>query len=233
MNKSEVFNLLKENQNERGIENWQEMEAHKCQLKSFGMGLTVLRKLAKQVGKDHDLAMQLWDSDYYDMKVMAVLIDDPKLITREQMELQVEDIDYGMMVHVYSACGAPVAKTAFIDELANDWLKTADPVKRRCAYGFVYELSKSNKKSAPDDDYFLNYIRYIDKTFKSEDQSVHLSMGAALLGIGKRNLKLNQAAIKVAKAIGPIAVETGKTQCDPMDITKHLTSDYLAKKFTS
>ncbi len=232
MNKSDVLQLLQENQNERGIKNWNEMEAE-SPYKSFGIGLTVLRKLAKQIGKDHDLAQQLWDSDYYDMKVIAVLIDDPKQITREQMEAQVKDVDFGMLVHVYSACGAPVAKTAFIDEVADEWVKSDDPVKRRCAYGLVYELSKSYKKSAPDDQYFHNYIKHIDKTFAKEDKSVHLSMGAALMGIGKRNLGLNKASIKVANQMGPIPVESGKTKCDPMDISKHLTSDYLAKKFAS
>ncbi len=230
MKKSDVLKLLKENQNKRGIENWIEMEAD-CQYKSFGIGLTMLRKLAKQVGKDHELASQLWNSEYYDMKVLGILIDDPKLITREQMKEQVADMDFGMMVHVFSACGAPVAKTVFIDEVADDWVKSKDSVKRRCAYGFVYELSKSNKKSAPDEGYFLRYINHIDKTYTKEDKSVHLSMGAALMGIGKRNLTLNQAALKVTKAMGPIPVESGKTQCEPMDISKHLTSDYLVKKF--
>ncbi len=229
MNQSEVLKLLQENQNERGIQNWHEMESG-SPYKSFGIGLTVLRKLAKQIGKDHDLAQQLWDSDYYDMKVISVLIDDPKQISREQMEAQVEDVDFGMMVHVYSACGAPVAKTAFIDEVADDWVKSPDSVRRRCAYGFVYELSKSKKKSAPDEAYFHGYIDHIEKTFKSEDKSVHLSMGAALMGIGKRTLGLNKAALKVAKFMGPIPVESGKTQCDPMDISKHLTSDYVVKK---
>ncbi|KAA3648963.1 MAG: hypothetical protein DWP95_02475 [Proteobacteria bacterium] len=230
MNKADVFKLLEENQNPRGIQNWQEMEA-KSTYKSLGIGLTVLRKLAKQVGKNHDLAMELWDSDYYDMKVLAVLIDDPKLITRAQMEAQVEDIDFGMLVHVFSACGAPVAKTTIIDQVADDWVKSPDPVRRRCAYGFVYELSKSTKKSAPGNDYFLNYIHHIDQTFASEDKSVHLAMAGALMGIGKRNLTLNQAALKIAEKIGPVPVESGKTQCDPMDVTKHLTSDYLKKKF--
>ncbi len=229
MNKSDVLQLLKENQNERGIENWQEMEADSL-YKSFGIGLTVLRKLAKQVGKDHELAQKLWDSEYYDMKVMAVLIDDPKMITKEQMETQVKDVDFGMMVHVYSACGAPVAKTSFINEVADDWVKSSDSVRRRCAYGFIYELSKSKKKTAPSDDYFHGYIDHIEKTFKTEDKSVHLSMGAALMGIGKKSLALNKAAIKVAQFMGPIPVESGKSQCDPMDITKHLTSDYLVKK---
>jgi hypothetical protein len=76
MTKSDVLKLLADNQNPRGIQNWQDLEPGSA-YKSFGIGLTVLRTLARQVGKDHDLARELWDSDYYDMKVLAVLIDDP------------------------------------------------------------------------------------------------------------------------------------------------------------
>jgi hypothetical protein len=92
------------------------------------------------------------------------------LISREQIEAQVEAVDFGMMVHVFSACGAPVAKTAFIDQVADDWVISRDSVRRRCAYGFVNELSKSTKKSAPNDDYFLKYIDHIDQTFTGEDK---------------------------------------------------------------
>ena len=66
MNKPEVLCLLKENENEKGIKNWNEMEFDKCQYESFGIGLTVLRKLAKQIGKDHVLAQELWNSNIYD-----------------------------------------------------------------------------------------------------------------------------------------------------------------------
>jgi hypothetical protein len=52
----------------------------------------------------------------------------------------------------------------------------------------------------------------------------------ALLGIGKRNKKLNAAAIKVATAIGPIHFSDGDKKCEPMDVLKHLTSDYLRDK---
>ena len=52
-------------------------------------------------------------------------------------------------------------------------------------------------------------------------------MASALMGIGKRNKQLNAAALKVAKGIGPI--RPGDT-CDPMDVAKHLTSDWLKGK---
>ena len=54
--------------------------------------------------------------------------------------------------------------------------------------------------------------------------TVRAAMGGALIGIGKRNKKLNKAAIKVAKGIGPI--DYGETSCEPLDVLKHLTSDY-------
>ncbi len=58
------------------------------------------------------------------------------------------------------------------------------------------------------------------------------SMNGALFGIGKRNRKLNQAAIKAVKAIGPTDVDYGPdNSCEPLDVMKHLTSDYLRKKF--
>ena len=55
-------------------------------------------------------------------------------------------------------------------------------------------------------------------------------MGGALLGIGKRNAKLNAAALKVAKKIGPIQFESNSGQCEPFDVVKHLTSNYLKNK---
>ena len=67
MTKTQVVALLKENQNERGVANWKKLGNKTGQLKSFGIGLTQLRKLAKQVGRDHKLAQQLWKSNVYDV----------------------------------------------------------------------------------------------------------------------------------------------------------------------
>ena len=92
MTKTQVLALLKENRNERGIAHWKKREAKTSKLKSFGIGLTQLRKLAKQVGRDHKLAQQLWKSDIYDAKIIGLLIDDPKQVSREQAEEQVEGL---------------------------------------------------------------------------------------------------------------------------------------------
>lgn len=228
MTKSEVMKLLKANQNQRGIENWEKM-AKDSGLKSFGMGLTVLRKLAKQVGKDHDLAMVLWQTDVYDAKVIGLLIDDPKQMSREQIEQQVEDLAGGHLAHVFSSCGANLAKATFSRELADDWMESEDPVRKRCAYGLQYEFSKSKTKSAPDDVYFKNVIKRIDQEFGRQDIDTQMAMGAAIMSIGMRSKPLHGPALKVAKKICPIDFDpTGK--CDPFDAVKHLTSDRVKQK---
>lgn len=153
MNLSQVEALLQENKDERGISYWKKNV--KSDLKTYGIGLTKLRKLAKQIGRNHALALELWFSDNHDIKTIALLIDDPKKITREQVEAQVEDVNHGYLAHVFSSCGA---------------------------------------------------------------------------SLGKRNLKLNKVALKVAKKIGLIYFNDDGN-CEPFDVVRHLTSDYLKKKF--
>ena len=228
MNKAEVIRLLKANKNDRGIGHWNRLYSN-SRLKSFGIGLTVLRKLAKQIGRDRHLSMKLWDSEVYDARVISMLIDDPKQITREQAEQQVEQMGEGQLMHVFSSCGASLAKVPYSLELADDWISTKDEKRKQCGYGLLYEISKSKKKTAPDDNFFLGHINLIDKTYKKQSIDVLMSMAGALLGIGKRNKKLNKAALKVAKAIGPIDFSADGS-CDPFDVVKHLESEWLRKK---
>ena len=230
MTKTEVLALLKANTNERGLANWNKLGADTGGLKSYGIGLTELRKLAKKIGKDHKLALQLWGTKNHDAKVVGLLIDEPKLITREQAETQVEDVDAGLLSHVFSSCDAMLPKTAFAFELANVWMHNKDAVRRRCGFGLLYELSKKPKHKEMTDDYCLERIEHIDKAIEKEECSVRLSMACALMGLGKRNKKLNRAGIKVAKRLGPIDYNSDESNCEPFDVLKHLTSDYLKEK---
>lgn len=227
MTKTQVLALLRENRNERGIANWKKKPR---KLKSFGIGLTRLRKLAKQIGRNHKLAQQLWKSDNYDAKTIGLLIDDPKQFSREQAEQQVEELQGGIFAHVFASCDAPLAKTPFAFDLARDWMESKTDIRRRCGYALLYELSKKNPKGM-DETYLLGRIQHIESTIDGETMWVRGAMGGALMGIGKRNKKLNKAAVRVAKKIGPIELGTGEdNNCEPFDVLKHLTSDYLTKK---
>ncbi len=230
MTKSEVLALLKENTNERGIEHWKKLGVDTGGLKSFGIGLTQLRKLAKKIGKNHKLALQLWAMKNHDAKIIGLLIDEPKLITREQAEEQVEEVDAGMLAHVFSSCDAMLPKTPFAFDLAVEWIGGQDEQRRRCGYGLIYELSKKPKHKGMTDEFCLEQIEKIDNLIEGEASTIRLAMAGALMGLGKRNKKLNRAAVKVAKRLGPIDYNSDDSNCEPFDVLKHLTSDYLKEK---
>lgn len=232
MLKRDVFALLDANRNERGMKNWEEMGFGDTGLTSFGIGLTQLRKLARTIGRNHELAAELWNSDNYDARTIALLIDEPKRMTWDQAQRQVEQLDAGMLVHVFASCNATLAKVDFVVELACEWIESKDNVRRRCGYLLLYELSKNKRNKNLDDLFFLFYINEIQNTIHDQDYRVKQCMQAALLGIGKRNKALNKATIVAVKTMGPVASDPND-HCEPTDIMKHLTSDYLKNKFAT
>ena len=229
MTKTEVLAWLKAEQDPRGIANWKKHAEDSGGLRSYGIGLTRLRKYAKQLGRDSKLARSLWRSNVYDAKVVSLLIDDPATMTVEQAESQVEELAGGHLAHVFSSCDATLAKAPFVFELAEKWIVSKDPMRKRCGYGLLYEVSKSKKKSAPDEAAFLDHVARIEKTYSRQPTTVVMAMGGALLGIGSRSAKLHAAALRVAKKIGPIDFDpNGK--CAPFDVAKNLSHKVIAEK---
>lgn len=232
MKAPEVLQLLETHQNPRGMANWVKLFGGLGRFKSFGIGLTQLRRLAKKVGRDHDLAAELWTSDYVDARIISLLIDEPKKMTREQAEKQVEELGQGMLAHIFSSCDATLPKAAFAVELAGDWIRSKSQVRRQCGYGLIYELSKNTRDKRLTDDLFLECIERIRKSIAQEPDGVRIAMASALMGIGKRNKALHGPALALARELGPVQYDPGETSCAPIDVAKHLSSNALLKKFS-
>ena len=230
MTTSDVLALLEAERDERGMRNWEKLGPGTAGLRSYGIGLTRLRKLAKRIGRNRELALELWKTDVYDARVIALLIDDPRQITREQAERQVEELAGGILAHVFSSCDATLAKTPFVVELADQWVRSDDPVRRDCGYGLLYEASKFSGQKAPSEEFFLAHVERIAATIEGESEKVRLAMGMALMGIGKRSTTLDQAALRVARAVGRSEFASASGECEPFDVVKHLTTDRLKEK---
>lgn len=230
MTMSEVLALLDAERDEQGVRQWQRLGAGTGGLRSVGLGLTRLRQLAKQIGRDRALAAVLWASDVYEARVLALLIDDPAQLTREQVERQVEDLAGGQLAHVFASCDATLAKAPFVVELASAWVQSADPVRRDCAHGLIYEISKFSGRKAPAEAWFLAQVERIASEIDTAPERVRLAMATALMGIGKRSAVLNVAALRVAQATGPITFTSPSGECEPFDVAKHLSNDRLRAK---
>lgn len=221
MTKAEVLQLVKDNRNERGMAHWQRIGFAKW--KGYGIGLTQLKKLARQIGRDHELALQLWDSDVFELKQLATMIDEPTKVTREQVEAQVKDLISWNFSHVYVSNLLP--KVKFLQPLAEEWMTSADDLRRRCGYLMLYHIAKDDKRLP--DSYFEPYIQTIRKKLQGEENFVKDAMNSALLRIGQRSPHLNELALDAAREIGPVEVDYGDNSCQAPDVVKHLTSELV------
>lgn len=225
MTVDEVHALLEAHADPRRIAHWERRFGH-TGLRSVGVGLTVLRKLAREIGRDAGLAAQLWTDGLYEARVLSLLIDDPKRITRAQAEAQVEQLQAGQLAHVFASCDASLARTPFVRELAEAWMASPDPMRRRCGYSLLAEIGKEKGKKAPDEGYLMQRVAQIDDARLGADPDLLLAMGYALITIGKRSAALNRAALAVARAMGPVDWDpTGA--CEPFDPVKHLDNPRL------
>lgn len=229
MKKADVIAHLKANQDPRGIAHWEKHAENAGGLRSYGIGLTKLRKYAKTIGRDARLAQLLWKTNIYEAKIVALLIDDPAAMTLEQAETQVEQLQGGYLAHVFSSCDATLAKTPFVVDLMQRWIVSHDTTRRRCGYGLLYEMSKASNKEAPAETVFLENLKQIETSFPEQPMPVLIAMGTAVMGIGMRSKKLNAAALKVARSIGPIDFDPDG-RCEPMDVASRLSSDFARKK---
>ena len=165
--------------------------------KVLGISTPFLRSLKKSIGKNHDLALDLWQTDILEARILAAFIADPKLMKKTVINHWVRDFDNwaicdGVCLHCFRY-------TPFAHDLAIIWPKRKEEFIRRAGFTMMATLAVGDKKAK--DRVFLRYLLLIKKHATDERNYVKKAVNWALRQIGKRNTKLNAAAIKMAKKI--------------------------------
>jgi 3-methyladenine DNA glycosylase AlkD len=163
----------------------------------LGISSKFLFSLAKSIGTNHKLALELWQTGIYDARILCALIADPKQMKKSTMNLWVKDLDNwaicdGVCMHCFR-------DTPYAHELAVKWVKHKQEFIRRAGFTLIATLSVNDKKA--DDAMFLNYLPLVKKYATDERNYVKKAVNWALRQIGKRSLKLNPYAIKTAEEI--------------------------------
>lgn len=188
---------------------------------TLGVSMPLLRKTAKEIGKDHKLAQELWESGIHEAKILAALIDDPKAVDGKQMENWVKDFDFWDVCD--QTCMNLFDKTSFAYQKASKWAKEKKEFIRRAGFVLMATLSVHDKKAK--DEEFIKFFPLIKKFSVDERNFVRKANNWALRQIGKRNIFLNKKAIKLAEEIQKIDSKSAKR------IAKDTIRELKAKKF--
>jgi 3-methyladenine DNA glycosylase AlkD len=165
--------------------------------KAHGISAPVLNALARRIGRDHDLAKQLWDSGIHEARILAALIGESRKLTAGEMDRWARSFDAWDVVD--AACCYLFAFAAPAWRKADAWSRRKEEFVKRAAFSLVAYLSYKDKQ-APDAA-FQRFLRTIERESHDERNFVRKAVNWALRNIGKRNLRLNRAAIRTAERI--------------------------------
>ena len=167
---------------------------------AYGVSIPNLRKVAKETGRNHALAQQLWASGIHEARVLASMIDEPEIVTAVQMESWVNDFDSWDVCD--QCCSNLFDKTGFAHRKAGEWSERDEEFVKRAGFVMMATLAVHDKKAA--DEEFLKFLPIIKRESTDNRNFVKKAVNWALRQIGKRNLNLNKVAIKTAEEIQQI-----------------------------
>jgi 3-methyladenine DNA glycosylase AlkD len=160
----------------------------------LGISIVTLRKYAKKLGHDHTLAQRLWDSEIHDARHLATMIDDPHLVTKQQMDRWASQFDSWDICD--QCCNNLFYKTPYAYEKARQWCTSKKEYVKRAGFTLIAVLAVHDK-DAPDGQ-FLDFFPLIKQQATDDRNYVKKAVNWALRQIGKRNTALNKKALALA-----------------------------------
>ena len=163
----------------------------------LGVSVPDMRKMAKESGKDHELAIELWKTGIPEAMIVAAMIDDPVELSEAQMEDWVKDINSWDVCD--QVCMNLFEKTPLAWKKILDWSERKEEYVKRMAFALIACLAWHDKDA--EDKAFITIFPVIRRGATDDRDLVKKAVNWALRNVGKRNLNLNEAALKTAREI--------------------------------
>jgi len=161
---------------------------------TYGVSIPNLRRLAKEIGKDHTLAQQLWASGIHEARILASMIDRPEEVSDKQLEVWVNDFDSWDVCD--QVCMNLFEKVPFVWDKIEQWSSREEEFVKRAAFALIACLAWHDKTTK--DDRFIGLLPLIVAAADDDRNFVKKAVNWALRHIGKRNQNLNRAAVATA-----------------------------------
>ena len=202
MNFQEVIAYFEEISDEKVV-NSNKRFAIGCEY-SYGIRLPVIRKLAKEIGKDHDLAIELWNHPYHESHLLATMIEEKEKVTSKQLNEWINSF-YSWDI-VDQACLNLLVDLPKARDNIFIWCESEKEFVKRTAFSLIAVIAVRDKNAEPE--YFDKYFSLIKKASFDERNFVKKSVNWALRQIGKRDIECNRKALDAAYEISQLDDKT-------------------------
>lgn len=166
-------------------------------VRAIGVSVTTLHELAKELRRDHDLALALWETDLYEARMLACFVDEPARVTPAQMERWARDFDNWALCD--AACYQLFDRSPHAFAMAATWAQRSEEFVRRGAFALLAGAATHDKKAPASA--FLACLPWIEQASDDARHYVKKGVSWALRGIGHRDAELHAAAVALAKRL--------------------------------
>ncbi|HEU4389701.1 MAG TPA: DNA alkylation repair protein [Blastocatellia bacterium] len=194
--------------------------------KAFGVSMSNIQKVAKPLGRNHELAAALWETGWYEARMLTSFIDDPAQVTPAQMDRWCRAFDNWGIVD--TLCFNLFDRTPHAWRKVTEWSNQEGEFVKRAGFALLWALTVHDKVA--DDEQFIKGLGLIERAATDERHFVKKAVNMALRAVGKRNLALNRAAVTVARRLAessdPAAHWVGK------DALRELSSPSVTRRLS-
>ena len=192
--------------------------------KAFGVTVGEIKQLGKRLGKNHDLALGLWDTGWYEARMLAGFVGEPDRVTPALMDQWCRDFDnWAICDHT---CFHLFDRTPHAFRKVEQWAKRRNEFEKRAAFALLASLGVHDKRAS--DEAFAKCLSLIEVAATDDRNFVKKGVNWALRVIGRRSKDLNEAAVKLSQKLStskdPAARWIGK------DALRELTGPVVLRK---
>jgi len=164
---------------------------------AFGVSMANIQALAKRLGRNHELAAALWDTGWYEARLLASFVDEPERVTPAQMDRWCRDFDNWGVCD--TLCFCLFDRTPHAWAKIEQWSDARGEFVRRAAFALLASLAGHDKTEG--DERFLSSLRLIERAAVDERNFVKKGVSWALRRVGRRSAALNAAAVTLARRL--------------------------------
>ena len=164
---------------------------------SLGIYHKELKMIAKEIGQDNELALQLFDSGIYEGRLLCSKMFNPKEVTEPLMEKWVKTFENWEICD--SFCMGLFAKSEFALAKILEWTKRKREFEKRAGFATLAAYCMADKTS--ENELFEQFFPIIKREANDERLYVKKAINWSLRNIGKRNIDLKEMAINIANEI--------------------------------
>jgi 3-methyladenine DNA glycosylase AlkD/uncharacterized protein YdhG (YjbR/CyaY superfamily) len=172
----------------------------------LGVRMSDMQQVAKRVGRNHALALALWETGNYEARTVAAFVAEPERLTPARMDRWCRDFDnWGICDAV---CFKLFDQSPHAFGKVSKWADRKDEFQKRAAFALLACLALHDKHA--DNKAFTRFLPLIETAATDERNFVKKGVSWALRAIGVRNAELKSAAVALARRLSSATDSTSR-----------------------